>query len=73
MSQEDPTIVVTPVLTERFIGGAAIVAAHARGLGVTSGSSRSLATTKPRYSSEINWRFKESNGISIATKAARPL
>lgn len=33
MSQEDPTIVVTPVLSERFIGGAAIVAAHARGLG----------------------------------------
>ncbi|HLO63995.1 MAG TPA: PfkB family carbohydrate kinase [Azonexus sp.] len=33
MSQEDPTIVVTPILTETFIGGAAIVAAHARGLG----------------------------------------
>jgi len=33
MSQEDPTIVVTPVLSERFTGGAAIVAAHARGLG----------------------------------------
>lgn len=33
MSQEDPTIVVTPILTERFIGGAAIVAAHARNLG----------------------------------------
>ncbi len=33
MSQEDPTIVVTPILTERFIGGAAIVAAHARSLG----------------------------------------
>lgn len=33
MSQEDPTIVVSPVLSEKFIGGAAIVAAHARGLG----------------------------------------
>jgi rfaE bifunctional protein kinase chain/domain len=33
MSQEDPTIVVTPIMTERFIGGAAIVAAHARRLG----------------------------------------
>lgn len=33
MSQEDPTIVVTPVLQEKFIGGAAIVAAHARGIG----------------------------------------
>lgn len=33
MSQEDPTVVVTPVLTERFIGGAGIAACHARGLG----------------------------------------
>jgi rfaE bifunctional protein kinase chain/domain len=33
MSQEDPTIVVTPILRERFLGGAGIVAAHARSLG----------------------------------------
>jgi len=33
MSQEDPTIVVTPVARERYIGGAGIVALHARGLG----------------------------------------
>jgi rfaE bifunctional protein kinase chain/domain len=33
MSQEDPTIVVTPVNKELFIGGAAIVAAHAAGMG----------------------------------------
>jgi len=33
MSQEDPTIVVTPIETRRFVGGAGIVAAHARGLG----------------------------------------
>jgi rfaE bifunctional protein kinase chain/domain len=33
MSQEDPTIVVTPIDTKRFIGGAGIVAAHASGLG----------------------------------------
>ena len=33
MSQEDPTIVVAPIDTTRFIGGAAIVAAHAAGLG----------------------------------------
>jgi rfaE bifunctional protein kinase chain/domain len=32
MSQEDPTIVVTPVETKTFIGGAGIVAAHAKGL-----------------------------------------
>ena len=35
MSQEDPTIVVTPIDTTRFLGGAGIVAAHAAGLGAT--------------------------------------
>lgn len=30
MSQEDPTIVVTPIMQEKFIGGAAIVASHAK-------------------------------------------
>jgi rfaE bifunctional protein kinase chain/domain len=33
MSQEDPTIVVTPVDSMRFVGGAGIVASHACGLG----------------------------------------
>jgi len=33
MSQEDPTVVVTPIDRKRFLGGAGIVAAHARGLG----------------------------------------
>ncbi len=33
MSQEDPTIVVTPIDYVKFIGGAGIVAAHAKGLG----------------------------------------
>lgn len=33
MSQEDPTLVVKPVDSKRFIGGAGIVAAHASGLG----------------------------------------
>jgi rfaE bifunctional protein kinase chain/domain len=33
MSQEDPTVVVTPVDSISFIGGAGIVAAHAAGLG----------------------------------------
>lgn len=33
MSREDPTIVVTPIRSDRFIGGAGIVAAHASGLG----------------------------------------
>lgn len=33
MSQEDPTIVVTPVKRDLFVGGAGIVAAHAKSLG----------------------------------------
>jgi rfaE bifunctional protein kinase chain/domain len=33
MSREDPTIVVTPIRQERFVGGAGVVAAHAAGLG----------------------------------------
>jgi rfaE bifunctional protein kinase chain/domain len=35
MSQEDPTIVVTPIRSDLFVGGAGIVAAHARGLGAS--------------------------------------
>jgi len=35
MSHEDPTIVVTPVDSTRFVGGAGIVAAHAAGLGAS--------------------------------------
>lgn len=33
MSQEDPTIVVTPIETQSFVGAAGIVAAHLAGLG----------------------------------------
>lgn len=33
MSQEDPSIVVTPLSNDKFIGGAAIVASHAKTLG----------------------------------------
>jgi rfaE bifunctional protein kinase chain/domain len=33
MSQEDPTLVVTPRQTRRFVGGAGIVAAHGQSLG----------------------------------------
>ena len=35
MSQEDPTIVVSPVDSKKYIGGAAIVASHAKSLGST--------------------------------------
>ena len=36
MSQEEPTLVVTPLDTARFLGGAGIVAAHAAGLGASA-------------------------------------
>ena len=35
MSQEDPTIVVSPTTSNKYIGGASIVAAHAAGLGAS--------------------------------------
>lgn len=35
LSREDPTVVVTPLDEKFFVGGAGIVAAHARGLGAT--------------------------------------
>ena len=37
MSQEDPTIVVTPIDSKQFVGGAGVVAAHAAGLGADVG------------------------------------
>lgn len=52
MSQEDPTLVVTPFQRDFFIGGAGIVAAHARQLGAdveyfsVAGSDRSLDYAK---------------------------
>ena len=36
MSQEDPSLVVTPIDRRKFLGGAAIVAAHASALGADS-------------------------------------
>ena len=36
MSQEDPSLVVTPIDKRRFLGGAGIVAAHAAAMGANS-------------------------------------
>ena len=35
MSQEDPTLVITPIDSTQFVGGAGIVAAHSAGLGAS--------------------------------------
>jgi len=59
MSQEDPTIVVTPIRNDRFVGGAGIVAAHARGLGAKV---RYLCVTgddaTPAYAKDTLTRFR---------------
>jgi rfaE bifunctional protein kinase chain/domain len=36
MSREEPTVVVTPIDNQKFLGGAGIVAAHTAGLGATT-------------------------------------
>ena len=56
MSQEDPTLVVSPRDTRRFVGGAGIVAAHGRGLGaqVTFLS----VTGKDKIAREISEKIK---------------
>lgn len=66
MSQEDPTIVVTPVNTTKFIGGAGIVAAHASGLGsevhlmsITGIDQGSIFSKKELESSGVNCHLIE--------------
>lgn len=43
LSQEDPTVVVTPIMENKFLGGAGIVAAHAKGMG--AGNVRLITVT----------------------------
>ncbi len=63
MSQEDPTIVVTPLSTKKFIGGAAIVASHAKTLGANvnyisiTGNDKNHKFTK-KYLEELNIECK---------------
>jgi rfaE bifunctional protein kinase chain/domain len=71
MSQEDPTLVVTPLESNRFIGGAGIVAAHARSLGaevafVTVAGSDDAAW----YAAKKLQEYRVSN--NIITDASRP-
>ena len=66
MSQEDPTIVVTPVDSAKFIGGAGIVAAHASGLGaevhlitVSGADSEGLFAKQELEQNGVNCHFIE--------------
>ena len=62
MSQEDPTIVVTPIRSDRFLGGAGIVAAHARGLGAEVSYLHVIGNDDVgRYSSEMLERYNVKN------------
>jgi len=54
MSQEDPTLVVSPISSDKYIGGSAIVAAHAAGLGAevhyisVSGNDKNMKYSKDK-------------------------
>jgi len=61
MSQEDPTLVVMPIKTDRFLGGAGIVAAHAAGLGATV---RYLGVAGDDEASEFASRSLKQYGIA---------
>jgi rfaE bifunctional protein kinase chain/domain len=62
MSQEDPTIVVTPLSATQFVGGAGIVAAHAAGLGAQVHFVTVVGNDAPR---EFARRELESAGVAI--------
>ena len=66
MSQEDPTIVVTPIRSDRFIGGAGIVAAHARGMGAKV--SYVCVTGKDDVADYALTRLRE-NGVEVYSVA----
>lgn len=71
LSQEDPTIVVTPILEQRFVGGAGIVASHARGLGadasfVSAGGEDEIAEYAETVLDEYGVK------VSLAGDASRP-
>jgi rfaE bifunctional protein kinase chain/domain len=71
MSQEDPTLVVMPIKTDRFLGGAGIVAAHAAGLGA---SVRYLCVVGEDEATEFAERTLQQYGIAceLVRDVSRP-
>ncbi len=64
MSQEEPTIVVSPINKQKYIGGAGIVAAHAAGLGanvdfitVTGNDTLKLYAENELKKNKVNFYF----------------
>jgi len=71
MSQEDPTIVVSPISSDMFLGGAAIVAAHAAGLGANVDYFTILGDDE--YSTFVSEKLSEYNvNGHLYTDASRP-
>jgi rfaE bifunctional protein kinase chain/domain len=77
MSQEDPTIVVTPVDRRRFVGGAGVVSAHARGLGARvkfvtvtgrDGVAEYAQTTLREKGIETHFVFDESRPTTLKSR-----
>ena len=64
-SQEDPTLVVSPIERRRFIGGAGIVAAHAAGLGASSNLVSVVGTDSARDSIARELHIANVNGFLI--------
>jgi rfaE bifunctional protein kinase chain/domain len=71
MSREDPTLVVTPVESKRFLGGAGIVAAHAVGLGA---SVRFISVAGQDQQAEFARKELRDRGVvaEILTDSTRP-
>jgi len=71
MSREDPTLVVTPVESKRFVGGAGIVAAHAHGLGA---SVKFISVAGKDEQARFARRELQGHGVEaeILTDATRP-
>lgn len=62
MSQEDPTIVVTPLESKIFVGGAGVVSAHARNLGA---SVHFFTVVGIDEGAAVSYRFLQDQGITV--------
>jgi rfaE bifunctional protein kinase chain/domain len=71
MSQEDPTIVVTPIETKTFVGGAGVVAAHARGLGADVRFMTVVGGDEAAEFSRANLE-RQNIGVSMVLDETRP-
>jgi cytidyltransferase-like protein len=69
MSQDDPTIVVTPIATKTFVGGAGGIVAHAHGLGAEV---KYCTIVGEDEAADFARNFLEGQGANCSTSAASP-